>query len=244
MSKINAIILTALVTLLPLLIAVPVSATITGRPTIYVDAVTGDPLYVQAGTYVNISLGGMTISGAQVWLWLSPHGGAEISTALGDRWYAGPFYMGHVTNTTHTFSYTWAPADLPLPFRNESATYRFIVGNNWINGTIPFMVEGGDKDYWIKVVDVTPAAYIPSSEVGVSTNRIRFTPNYFMTPTSGAPNTTVTVSGYAVPTTIVYNITQGEPPTLVAGLVRPARLTIDGWNWTGFSVPFPILDLR
>ena len=223
--------------------------TITGRPTVYVDNKTGDPLNVTAGAYVNISLSNMTITGAQVWLWLSPYGGSEINTALGDRWYAGPFYMGDVMGTEKK-TYTFTP---PEPFAEEGRKYTFVVGKGWINGTIPLLVRGG-VEYWIKISDVAPRDIIPSTEVGVSTNRIRFVPAYTISPSKVAPNTIITVSGYATPVPEYYNVSQsgtlfnGTYRELWPSLLVPSRLISKPdpwglWNYTSFTTSFYAMDL-
>jgi hypothetical protein len=225
------------------------AATITGRPTVYVGNKTGDPLDVTAGAYLNISLNNMTITGAQVWLWLSPYGGSEINTALGDRWYAGPFYMGDVMGTEKK-TYTFTP---PEPFAEEGRKYTFVVGKGWINGTIPLLVQGG-VEYWIKISDVAPRDVIPSTEVGVSTNRIKFVPAYTISPFKVAPNTIITVSGYATPVPEYYNVSQsgtlfdGTYRKLWPSLLVPSRLISKPdpwglWNYTSFTTSFYAMDL-
>ncbi len=240
-SKKLGIIIIALLTI-STLSAIPfASATITNRPTVYVDNLTADPLSVQAGTYVNITTAGMTITGAQVWLWLSTYGGSEIDRSAGDRWYAGPFYLGDVTNTTAK-TIPVSAGSVPAPFDAEGRAYSYIVGNGWINGTVPLLVQGSNVDYWIKIADQSPRDIIVGSEVGVSTNRIRFTTGFGATPLAGAPDTLVTVSGYAIQTGIVYNITQGAQ--LVDYFVSSTTHNVSGWLWTGFDVPFNIMDLQ
>jgi methyl-accepting chemotaxis protein len=242
-SKKLGIFIVALLAISTIAAAIPfASATITSRPTIYIDDTTSDPLYVQAGTYVNISTAGMTITGAQVWLWLSTYGGSEIDQGAGDRVYAGPFYLGDVTNATASKVIPVSAGNVPAPFDAEGRAYSFVVGYGWINGTVPLLVQGSNVDYWIKIADQSPREIIVGSEVGVSNNRIRFTTGFGATPLAGAPDTLVTVSGYAIATGIVYNITQGAQ--LVDYFVSSTTNNASGWLWTGFSVPFNIMDLQ
>jgi len=217
-------------------------STITNRPTLYFDNTTADPLMVDAGSYVNITTTGMTITGAQVWLWLSTQGGSEVNTAEGDRWYAGPFLLSDVVDTVVAHNYIFDSSTLPAPFNIEGVTYTYVVGDGWINGTVPLLVQGSDVDYWIKIADVTPRDSILGSEIGVSTNRIRFNAGFGATPLTGAPGTPVTVSGYAVSSTAIYNVTQDGLPVL--GLVSSTTNDVAGWLWTGFSATFNILDLK
>ncbi|MDI9609618.1 MAG: hypothetical protein QFX34_04985, partial [Candidatus Verstraetearchaeota archaeon] len=221
-----------------------VAATITERPVVYYQDATADPLSVAAGANVSIYLGNMTITGGQVWLWLSRTGSADANIAAGDRWYAGPFYVGDIFDGPKEYTFVPGASNyyVPAPFAMEGRNYTYTVGGGWINGTIPYMVQGG-VNYWLKVTDVDPVTTpsVPSSDVGVSTNRIAFTGGFFMTPTEGAPNTPVTVSGYAVPATATYNITQND---IFVANVSVQTHDESGWIWTGFSYTFPIVDLK
>lgn len=231
-KKIFSVSIVAILLLPALFAAFPlVAATITSSPLVYYQGVAADPVNVTAGSEISIWTGNMTITGAQVWLWLSRSGSADANQNDGDRWYAGPFYMGDVIGSTIQ-NYTITP---PYPFSLEGRNYTFKVGNNWINGTVPYLVEGGVV-YWLKITDVNPVTTpsVPSSDVGVSTNRIRFTPNFDMSPKFGAPNTPVTVSGYALPITNTYNITQNGTYVFVAN-VSVASHNESGWVWTGLA---------
>jgi len=251
-SKKLGIIIIALLTISTISAAIPfASATITSRPTVYrEDGTTDAPVTIEAGTNANIDTSGMSITGAQVWLWLSTTGGSEINTALGDRPYAGPFLLSELIDTVTPHTYTFTPAQIAAlcnllsvdsPFAGEGKTYAFTIGNYWINGTIPLKVQGEDVDYWIKIADVTPSDTIAGSEIGVSTNRVHFLPGFYATPLMGAPETEVTVSGYALPTTSEYNVT--EDGTTVLGLLLPESHDEGGWLWTGFSNAFNVKDL-
>jgi hypothetical protein len=97
MKKIYAVLIIALLTLSPLLAPMIASATITGKPTLYQvtshtvnpdgtldlgGMVSGDPIRTKAnsndqGDLVAIDMNGMTITGAQVWLYLSETGGCN-----------------------------------------------------------------------------------------------------------------------------------------------------------------------
>ncbi|MEJ5293276.1 MAG: hypothetical protein WHS82_06735, partial [Candidatus Methanosuratincola sp.] len=240
-KKIFSLSIVAILMLPAIFVAFPlVAATITERPVVFLpDGTITDPLDVPAGSDISIWLGNMTITGGQVWLWLSNTGSADANLNAGDRWYAGPFYVGDVLGPTEV-DYEFTP---PAPFDQEGRNYTYTVGNGWINGTVPFMVQGGTVNYWLKVTDVNPETTpsIPSSDVGVSTNRIHFTPNFYVTPDEGAPATPVTVSGYALPATMTYNITQND--NFVAN-VSVQTHNESGWIWTGFSYTFPIVDLK
>ena len=217
----------------------PAYATITGRPELYPyggPITIQDPLTIPAGDNVSIYIGNMSISGAQIWLWISPTGGAVIEPK--DRFIVGPFYLADVLGATPKL-YKLSPG---TPFDQEGRTYKYLVGNGWINGTMPAMVMG-NFTYWIKVTDVSPGTpSIPSSDVGVSVNRLNFTASYDVHPDMAVPDQTLYASAYATPVGELYNITQdGES---VATLVPSEKYTTDGWNWTGFSVSFAAADLE
>ncbi|XRH75205.1 MAG: hypothetical protein ACO0C9_06850 [Candidatus Methanosuratincola verstraetei] len=243
-KKIFSLSIVAVLLLPAIFVAFPlVAATITERPMVFDGDYYADPITVPAGGNINIWTGDMTITGAQVWLWLSNSGSADANQNNGDRWYAGPFYVGDILSATPTTkTFTPASGNIGSPFTMEGRNYTFTVGNGWINGTVPYMVQGG-IDYWIKVTDVDPVTTpsIPSSDVGVSTNRIRFSGSFYMTPISGAPNTPVTVSGYALPADMTYNITQNEAFVANVSVVTHNE---SGWIWTGFTYTFPIVDLK
>ncbi|MBN1784780.1 MAG: hypothetical protein JW815_03490, partial [Candidatus Bathyarchaeota archaeon] len=251
-SKKLGILIIALLTISTIAAAIPfASATITSRPTIYDSTgATAAPIELVAGTTANIDTTGMTITGAQIWLWLSTSGGSEINTALGDRPYAGPFYLADLVDTVtphpYTFTYTQIAALCDLtsvdsPFAGEQRSYIFTLQNNWINGTIPLKVQGEDVDYWIKIADVSPADVIAGSEIGVSQNRVHFLPGFNAVPLMSAPETEVTVSGYALPATAEYNVT--EDGDTVLALLTPESHDEGGWLWTGFENAFNIEDL-
>jgi len=251
-SKKLAMIIVTILALSTVSAIIPLAfSTITNRPTVYDSTgATAAPVDIEAGTTANIDTTGMTITGAQVWLWLSTHGGSELNVALGDRPYAGPFLLSEIVDTVTPHPYTLTSSGLSglcnllsvdSPFAGEGRTYSFLVGNNWINGSVPLKVQGEDVDYWIKIADVSPTDVIAGTEIGVSTNRVHFLPGFYATPLSGAPETEVTVSGYALPTTEEYNVT--EDGDTVLGLLTPTSHDEGGWLWTGFENAFNIEDL-
>jgi hypothetical protein len=233
---------------------------VTNRPTVYNGNITAEPVQVGVGTTANIDTTGMIITGAQVWLWLSTSGGSGINVALGDRPYAGPFLLSELVDTLTTHTYTFSLSDISAlcdslsvtsPFATEGRTYTFIIGNDWINGTVPLLVQGEDVDYWIKIADVAPADTIAGTEIAVSTNRVHFLPAFGAVPLQGSPGQQVTVSGYAIEATNLYNITQsgmiGGTTYYIAqvtGLTPATTYDESGWLWTGFSVSFNIMDLE
>jgi hypothetical protein len=255
-SKKLGIMIIAILTISTIAAAIPfASATITNRPTVYDSTgATAAPIQLEAGTTASIDTNGMTITGAQIWLWLSTSGGSEINTALGDRPYAGPFLLSELIDTVTPHTYTFTPAQIAglcdllsvdSPFAGEQRTYSYTLQNGWINGTIPLKVQGEDVDYWIKIADVSPGDIIAGSEIGVSTNRVHFTPGFDATPLEGAPETEVHVSGYALNATSNCSITtENGDFTFVLTHIYPTTNDEGGWWWTGWETAFNIEDLE
>ncbi len=246
------------------IIAIPAAyATISVSPggglRIFYGNTTADTVYAPAGDSVNIKLEGVSISGTAIWLVISPSPSNDVIYPDIDAVIVGLFFVSHVTDTTnHTYEFysnkvvidgvEYTLGKVFPPFTEEERVYTFVVGNNWINGTMPFMVEGG-KQYWLKITDIDPGTaeggYIPPSDVAVSINSIVFTPAFDAFAENGdntvVPNEPLYVRGYALPLDLEVNITQnGE---LMKAFVTASKKTSDGWNWTGFEVTFPALDL-
>ncbi|MEM4054238.1 MAG: hypothetical protein QW369_01650 [Desulfurococcaceae archaeon] len=255
--------LLALALLLPLASIKVVNATITGRPVVwFFDGTTdvfGDPLEVPAtladNQYLAIDFSGMTISGALVWIWFSTDGSALI--VPGDAVYIGGIYINDIYGT-----------DIKTPelevldvFRTAIAKVNVSVGLGWVNITqLPGMFVGSTY-YWIKVTDVNPAigTAIPSSDVGVSTNRLMFTPSYkyetannlgFSDGLGVIPNEPITVSGSVVPVEnhTIYvkydaesiNLGTYSPTVMQA----PTQHTGGTWSWAKFSATVLTPDLK
>ncbi len=255
--------LLALALLLPLASIKVVNATITGRPVVwFYDGTTdvfGDPLEVPAiladGQRLAIDFRDMTISGALVWIWFSSDGSALI--VPGDAVYIGGIYI----NDIYAGDEKNLTLDVMDVFRIAIAKVNVTVGYGWVNITqLPGMFIGGEF-YWIKVTDVNPkiGTAIPSSDVGVSTNRLVFMPSYeyrtansleFQGGFGVIPNEPITIVGGAVPDenhTIyvkygVKSINLGTYPPEI----REASTQYTGgtWSWSVLNVTVPTPDLR
>ncbi|MEM3626498.1 MAG: hypothetical protein QXZ25_00545 [Candidatus Bathyarchaeia archaeon] len=251
LPKISVSIVIALLALSMILAVLPVSmATITNRPRLWRVTqhkvttggelnvtgtfVTADPIETKAQSYENgslvaINFTGMTITGAQVWLWLSETGGAAIEP--GDKWYAGPFSMNDIAETVYdTFP------NMTDPYSGMT----FWLGNNTIIGPMPTtkIVPKGVL-YYVKVTDVNPATpNIPSSDVAVSVNRWKPIPTIAISPTSGPAGTLVTVTGMAFDPTKKINLTFATSNTgLSPVVVGPFSPAANGTFTTTFYAP-------
>ena len=221
MKKIYTVLIIALLTLSPLLTPMIANATITGKPALHQvtshtvnpdgsltigGTVMADPIRTKAnsdaqGDLVLVDMAGMTITGAQVWLYLSETGGATLEA--NDLYYAGPFQLADVLATVVDL------VNITDPYSGQT----YWIGNNWIVGPTPSgeVVPRG-ADYYLKITDVstqTAPENIPSSDVAVSVNRWKPYPSIATDKTSGPAGTLITVTGMAFDPTKLVNITFG-----------------------------------
>ncbi len=225
-------------------------ATITGRPVIeYINGTAPLQLKLSAGETIILNLTGMTISGAQIWIWFSTDGSAVITPA--DAWYIGPI---NVYQVFQTGSYN---STVPVSGTFGGGTINVTLGNGTIVFNIPKQFEGGVVVYWIKVTDVNPSLRpnIPSSDVAVSVNNFTVLPEFGLTTANGGtnivPKEPITIYAYATDIGAEYNITYNTTAaasTLVATVKSkvntiPAQDYNPEWNWTGIEYTFPAPDL-
>jgi len=147
---------------------------------------------VAAGGNVSLYFGGVTWSGSQFYLVMSQDGFAQVSTS--DTKYTGLFDVFNLTSLTTVSMYI-----------NGTTGYKWDVGYGWVNGTIYSNLAGGN--YWIKAYDGS------STSVAVTDTYITITGAIIVTPTSGNPGTSVTISGFAFPTNYLLNLSYLNPLT-------------------------------
>jgi hypothetical protein len=201
--------------------AIPASATITGRHTLWrvTEYILNDDgsiminpanfTYSDEGGYlirtkindyangslVAVNITDQTITGAQVWLWLSETGGAVIEA--NDTFYAGPFDLLDIVIDNATYY---------MPVTDPASGQTFWVGNNMIVGPIPTaLVIPKGVEYYVKMSDVSPTTDpIPSSDVAVSVNKWRPYESLKINPTWGPAGIMITVTGMAwIPSNLV-----------------------------------------
>jgi prefoldin subunit 5 len=160
---------------------------------IYINATSASVVgqQVAAGGSVNLYVGSVTWSGAQFYLMMSSDGFSQVST--GDSRYSALFDVTNVTAGSGSSTYTY-----------QGGTWT--VGQGWINGTIQKNLAGGN--YWIKAFDGA------TTSVAVTDTYITITPAFFVSPTSNAPNTPITLSGFAFKANALVNLTYVNPVTL------------------------------
>jgi len=227
-------------------------ATITGRPVIYYNGSNATQLQVPAGAEIALNLTGMTISGAQIWIWFSTDGSAVITPS--DAWYIGPINVYQIFQTVTSLS----TVAVPVSGLFGGGTINVEVGNGTIVFAIPKLFEGGVV-YWVKVTDVNPdlRPNIPSSDVAVSVNNFTVTPVFGIEPANGTnivPKQPITITAYATPVGEEYNLTWNKTAG-ASNLIATVKSQINTitppkndhnpkWNWTGISYTFPAPDLE
>ena len=227
-------------------------ATITGRPVIYYNGSNATQLQIPAGATITLNLTGMSISGAQIWIWFSTDGSAAITPT--DAWYIGPINVYQIFQTVTTLSTTTVPVSGTF----GGGTLDVQVGNGTVVFKIPEKFEGGVV-YWVKVTDVNPdlRPNIPSSDVAVSVNNFTVTPIFTLwsannNSTNIVPKEPITITAYATTVGAEYNITWNTTATasnLIATVKSqintvPAQDYNPEWNWTGIEYTFPAPDLE
>jgi len=208
MQKTNAKILIALLLTALALPLIPMASASTGF--IYINPAVVPPLpalpaastpgqQIPAGGNVSLYVGGVTWSGGQIYLILSSDGFSQVSS--GDMAYSATFNLANITqNSTSTYT---------------DANGVWTVGYNWINGSIPFNIAGGN--YFIKAFDGTAA------QLAVTDTYITVTAAFRVEPTSGAPGTSITLRGNAFPANALVNLTYTSP--LLTGVFTVQNLT-------------------
>ncbi|MGF3521614.1 MAG: hypothetical protein ACQXXJ_00775 [Candidatus Bathyarchaeia archaeon] len=220
MQKTNAKILIALLLSALALPLIPMASASTGF--IYINTQTapsgaGQP--VTAGGNVSLYTGGVTWSGGQIYLILSRDGFSQVSS--GDMAYSATFDLADVIRTGVKTEYTSAGGG------------QWTVGDNWINGTIPRNVAGGN--YFIKAWDGSAA------QLAVTDTYITITAGFFVEPATGAPGASISLKGYAFPANALVNLTYTSP--LLTGVFTVQNLT-QANELGAFTVTIAAPDLK
>jgi hypothetical protein len=143
---------------------------------------------VQAGGNLNLYFGEIRWDGPQFYLFLSPDGTTQLTS--------GTVY-------TPTFS----PYDLADPIRITNYTGDngvWLIGNNWINGSIPSTTALGS--YYIKAVDQIGSS-VAVTDTYITVNPINYNAQLSISPPSGPGGVPITFRGsnYPVGATVVIS---------------------------------------
>uniref|UniRef100_A0A7J3UZ30 Uncharacterized protein n=1 Tax=Candidatus Methanosuratincola petrocarbonis (ex Vanwonterghem et al. 2016) TaxID=1867261 RepID=A0A7J3UZ30_9CREN len=148
----------------------------------------------------------VTFSGAQFDLYISKDGYSSISSD--DKLYASGFSVSDLSlapkevNKTNALlkgglgTFTIGTFELTNDVTGNNDTVKALVG------PIPFDITADYK--YIKIFDGS------STLVAVSAQIVEILPSFSLTPSKGAPCTTVTLTGVALPSGVVYNLTYDE----------------------------------
>jgi hypothetical protein len=135
---------------------------------------------VQAGGNVNLYFGGITWDGPQFYLFLSPDGSTELKS--------GSVY-------SPTFSvYDTADHAITTNYTGDSGVW--IVGSNWVNGSIPSTAALGN--YYIKAVDQIGSS-VAVTDTYITVNPINYNATLIISPPSGPGGIPITFTGSNYP---------------------------------------------
>lgn len=173
---------------------------------------------IPAGGNVNLYTAGVTWSGGQIYLILSKDGFSQVSA--NDLPYSATFNLANITqNATSTYT-------------NSIGTWT--VGYNWINGSIPLDIAGGN--YFIKAFDGTAA------QIAVTDTYITVVAAFRVSPTSGAPGAPLSLRGYAFPANALVNLTYTAAPWLTG--VQTIQNLTQANELGAFTVTIAAPDLK
>jgi hypothetical protein len=148
---------------------------------------------VQAGGNVNLYFGEVGWSGSQLYLVMSHDDFQQVST--GDLVYTPRFSLSDLTNPTTTKSYT-------------SGNGAWIVGNNWINGSIaPNMPIG---NYFIKAFDEVSET-VASTDTSIIIYSVIYSANLQVSPPSGPGGVSAQFTGSGFPPSTLVTISYYDP---------------------------------
>jgi hypothetical protein len=157
---------------------------------------------VQAGGNVNLYFGDVTWSGSQLYLLMSYNNNPQVST--GDVIYTPIILISDLTDPTTTHTYT-------------SGMGAWIVGNNWINGSIAPNIPVGD--YAIKAFD-NVATNAAVTDTYITVYSLPSDATLQVSPPSGPGGVPVTLTG------------SGYPPS-ASVTIAYYDSTFGSWNFLG-----------
>ncbi len=148
---------------------------------------------VLAGSNVNLYFGQVTWSGNQMYLLMSHDDNPEIS--VGDLVYSPSFSLSQIINPTVVVNYT-----------NGQGVW--LVGNNWINGTIAQSVPVGN--YTIKAFDQASSS-VAVTDVFIMVYTVIYSASLQANPPSGPGGVPVQFTGLGFPPSSAVTISYLDP---------------------------------
>lgn len=148
---------------------------------------------VQAGGTVKLYLGGVTWTGQQFYLFL----GSDSSSQMGSGLVYTPLIdVYDLSRTTATSTY--------------SGSYgSWIVGNGWVNGSIPYDQAVGN--YYIKAVDGSVGSSVAVSDTYLTVTASSYNSTLNISPTQGTGGTPITFTGSGWPAGSTVQIFYQDP---------------------------------
>lgn len=175
---------------------------------------------VPAGGNISLYFGVATFSGSQFYLLLSADGLSQVS--VGDLRYTPLFNVAAVMDLTIA----------PVVLTDPNFPGRWIVGQGWVNGTLPQNIPGGL--FYVKAFDGATAAL-------AVTQGIPIIASFGVEPIVGAAGTSLLLRGNAFPANSLVNLTYFNP-------ISATYVTINNLTQTNalgqFNYTTPAPDLK
>lgn len=148
---------------------------------------------IQAGGIVNLCLTDVIWSGDQFYLFLSQDGSTQMGSGLV---YTPTFSVYDLANTATAKNYT--------------GDYGFwLVGSNWINGTLPSNQNPGN--YYIKAVDGAIGSTVAVTDTYFTMTAVAYDSILYVSPSQGPGGTAITFTGSQWPSGSTVVISYSDP---------------------------------
>ncbi len=175
----------------------------------------------QAGAKINLYFGSVVWSGDTFGLFLSQDGSSQLASGL---LYSPSFSVYDVADPTNVTNYT-----------QDAGVW--LVGNNWINGSLPSTVALGN--YYIKAIDVVGSS-VAVTDTYITVTPITYNSTLTISPSSGPGGIPITFTGANYPINQNITITYYDPTFGTWNYMASATSNASGVIQVNSEVP----DLR
>jgi len=173
---------------------------------------------VQAGDNMNLYFGEIRWDGPQFYLFLSPDGTTQLTSG---SVYTPTFSAYDIADTTRTTNYT-----------GDNGVW--LVGNNWINGSIPSTTALGS--YYIKAVDQIGSS-VAVTDTYITVNPINYNAQLSISPPSGPGGVPITFTGSNYPVGANVVISYLDPAFNTWNYLTTTISNASGQIWATSTAP-------
>ena len=173
---------------------------------------------VQAGDNINLYFGEIRWDGPQFFLFLSPDGTTQLTSG---SVYTPTFSAYDLADTTRITNYT-----------GDNGVW--LVGNNWINGSIPSTTALGS--YYIKAVDQIGSS-VAVTDTYITVNPINYNAQLSISPPSGPGGVPITFTGSNYPVGANVVISYLDPAFNTWNYLTTTIANASGQIWATSTAP-------